>query len=423
LYNDPHLTKLVQEALTANNDIKVAVANLARANAGLDVARDARNPQLSVQGGPSFGRNSAEEKVAAGPLKSAYAYSMAVAVSYQVDLFGEVQRAIESAGADADAAQATVASTRLTVAAQAAQSFIAACSAGRELETARTSIALQEKASELARRQFKAGRANSMDERSSLTLEERLAATLPVFAARQREALFRLAVLTGRPPSEFPSLLGNCKQEPRLASPIPTGDGRALLARRPDVARAEAQLRAATADLGVATAQLYPRIQFGVSGGSVGQAQNFLKEDTLKFSIGPLVSWEMPNRARAQGRIGAAQASIDAAYARFDGAVLTALQEVESALNSYQHDMVRFEKLSAAVETASQSSRDSRRLYSEGRDSFLAVLQADQQLLQIQQDLAAQQTTIANDQIRLFLTLGGGWGKTEDVKPRPAASK
>lgn len=418
LYGDSKLNELVGRALAANTDVRVATANLARAQSGLQVARDARMPQVGVQAGPGFGRSSAEEKVAQGPLDSGYIYSVDASVSYQVDLFGQVRRAIESATANSDAAQAAVAATRMTIAAQTVQSYIAACSAGRELAVARRSIELQRQASQLARRRFEAGRASSLDVTRSLTQEERIGAAIPVFESRRQEQLYRLAVLTGATPSDFPRDLAECAQEPALAQPIPTGNGAELLARRPDVVFAEAQLRAATADLGVATANLYPRVQLGLSGGSVGRAINFLSEDTLKFSIGPLISWQMPNRARAKAQVAAAQASIDAAYARFDGTVLAALKEVESALTIYQRDIERMIRLRAAQENASKSSRDARRLFAEGRDSFFSVLDADQKLVAVEQELAVQQSTLAGDQVQLFLTLGGGWQASAPPNPQ-----
>ena len=303
LYRNTELTNLVEKALSVNTDVRVAIANLARANAGLDVARDAQMPQLGLQAAPAYGRNSAEEKLTKGPLSNQRTYSISASVSYQVDLFGQVSRSIESAAARSDAARAAVAATRMTVAAQTAQSFISACTSGRELSVAQRAIDIQSQATRLAERQHSDGRVSSLDVTRSTTQEEQLRAILPGLEARRQEALYRLAVLTGLPPTDFPRNLAHCVQEPSLAAPIPTGDGRTLLARRPDVARAEAELHAATADLGVATADLYPRISLGVSGGSVGLMNNFLSDDTYKFSIGPLIIGSSPTGAGRRLRL------------------------------------------------------------------------------------------------------------------------
>jgi multidrug efflux system outer membrane protein len=409
LYNSPQLNGLVDRALTANTDLRVAVANLARAQAGLDVSRDARLPQAGFQASGSYARDSAEEQLVAGPLPNERIYSLGASVSYQVDLFGEVRRSIEAAGANVDAARAAQAAIRMTVAAQTVQAFIGACAAGRELEVARRAIDIQLQATRLASRQFSDGRTNSLDVTRSTTQEEQLRSTLPVYASRRKEALYRLAVLTGLPPADFPPNLSDCSQEPSLAQPIPTGDGRALLARRPDVARAEAELRQATANLGVVTADLYPRISLGASGASVGLMKNFNSDDTYKFAIGPLISWQFPNRRRARATIAGAQAQIDAAYARFDGAVLDALREVESGLTTYGDDLQQLSGLQATERSAQRASDDARRLFAAGRSGFLPVLDADRSLLAIQQSVAAQQTRVATDQVQVFLALGGGW--------------
>ena len=409
LYQSSQLNDLVEQSLRANTDIRVAVANLARAQAGLDVSRDARLPQLSFEAAPAYSRDSAEEQLVAGPLPNERTYALGASVSYQVDLFGQVRRSIESASANLDAARAAQAAVRMTVAAQTVQAFIGACAAGRELDVANRAIDIQTQATRLARRQFSGGRTTSLDVTRSTTQEQQLRATLPLYESRRKESLYRLAVLSGLPPDQFPAGLAGCTQEPVLSHPIPTGSGQALLARRPDVARAEAELHAATANLGVATADLYPRISLGASGASIGLMENFLSDDTYKFSIGPLITWQFPNRRRAKGTIAGAQAQMDAAYARFDGTVLNALREVETALTAYGHDLERLAALRATQRSAQKASDDARRLYAAGRSGFLPVLDADRSLLAIEQSVASQQTQVAGDQVDVFLSLGGGW--------------
>src|ERR1700756_884876 len=117
------------------------------------------------------------------------------------------------------------------------------------------------------------------------------------------------------------------EQEPQLKHPIPIGDGAALLRRRPDIRRSEFELHSATARIGIATADLYPKITLGASSGSVGLNKNFLHADPLKFSLGPLISWQFPDRSRIQARIRAADAEQQIAFAHFDGTVLNALKE------------------------------------------------------------------------------------------------
>src|SRR5690606_6165125 len=155
-----------------------------------------------------------------------------------------------------------------------------------------------------------------------------------------------LAVLTGGPPSEFPADLASCAVPLQLDSPIPVGDGAALLARRPDVRAAERRLAAATARIGVATAELYPSISIGGSIGSTAGALGDLASGAARrYSLGPLISWSFPNVAVARSRIAQAEASAEGALAEFDGTWLTALQETESALTNYSRGLDRSEAL------------------------------------------------------------------------------
>ena len=174
-------------------------------------------------------------------------------------------------------------------------------------------------------------------------------------------------------------------------------------------AATEEELKAATAGIGVATASLYPHISLGVSGGSVGLAENFLRNDTFKFSIGPLISWEFPNRSHAKTRIKGAEAETEAAYARFDGSVLNALREVETALTVYAHDLDRNRELRHAEAETDRVEQDTEKLFKGGKANIITKLEARKALLQISLDRAESDAKVLEDQVQLFHALGGGW--------------
>jgi len=201
-----------------------------------------------------------------------------------------------------------------------------------------------------------------------------------------------------------------------LARPIPVGDGAGLLRRRPDIRRSEFELHSATARIGVATAELYPKIILGASIGSVGLNKNFLDADTLKLSLGPLISWQFPDRSRIQARVRAADADQQIAFARFDGAVLNALKEVESALETYARDLERRALLEAARQKASRAAEETQQLFALGRQGYLPVLDATRTLTVVEQSVAAAESKLATDQVNVFLALGGGWD--ENARPR-----
>ena len=410
LYDDPVLDGLIADALRANTDLRVAAANIARAQASLDLTEDGRKVQTALTGTVADAQRSAEEELLPGaPLPSKLVYAGGASISYQVDFAGQVRRAIEAANADVAATRAAYDVARVTVVSDTTRAYLAACSAGREIGVANRVLALQKRQTALSDRLQKFGRGISIDVTRSQAQEAQVRATLPGLIAARQVALFRLATLTGRPPAEFDRTVATCVQEPRLKRPIPVGDGAALLRRRPDIRRAEAELHAATARIGVVTADLYPRITLGASVGSVGLLRNLGGSDTYKFSLGPLINWEFPNRGRVKARIAGAQAEADADYARFDGVVLTALREAESTMTVYARDLDRLAALRDARDRAARATADAQKLFRYGRTGFLPVLDAERTQIGAEQTLAAATSRIADDQAQLFLALGGGW--------------
>lgn len=410
LYQDPALDRLVADALAANTDLRVAAANIEAARAGATLARDGRHAQFGVQAAPGYAQRSAEEELLPGaPLPSAFVYSAGASVSYQVDLVGQIRRAIEAADADLAATQAAYDTVRVTVVAGTVGAYVDACAASREVAVAQEALALQARSTELTQRLRRAGRGISLDVTRSRAQEAQVRATLPGLIAAKQVALFRLATMTGRAPAEFDQSAIACTAEPHLTRPLPIGDGAALIRRRPDIRRAELELHAATARIGVAKGDLYPKITLGASAGSVGLARSALGADTFKFSFGPLISWQIPNPGRVRARIAGAQAAADAEVARFDGVVLGALRETESALTVYARDLDRATALRDAKTQAAQAAKDAETLYRAGRTGFLPVLDAQRTLIASEQALAATESRIAADQVALFLALGGGW--------------
>ncbi|MFL6786797.1 MAG: TolC family protein, partial [Sphingomicrobium sp.] len=193
----------------------------------------------------------------------------------------------------------------------------------------------------------------------------------------------------------------------RLERPIPIGDGAALLARRPDVRAADRRLAAATARIGVATADLYPRITLGASVGSSG-AGNVFGANPLTWLVGPLISWTA-NRSAARARVVEARADTQAALAAFEGTVLQALEETETALSAYQQALNRRDALRAARDQAEMAAQITRARQREGQISSLELLDAERTAAEAEAALAEADASIVNSQVDLFRALGGGW--------------
>lgn len=410
LFDAPVLDRLIDEALAANTDLRVAAANLEQARAALREVRSARLPSTTLSAGGNYTRTPGATSGVNGPLYEGEIYDGGLDISYQVDLFGRIRRGIEAGRADLGAVQGSYDLARISVVAETARAYAAACSAGRQLAVARESARVQEETFDLTRRLEEGGRGTALDtSRAAALLEQTRAATYR-FEASRRAALFGLAVLTGRPPSEFPADVAICDDPPLIASSLPVGDGAGLLARRPDVRAAERRLAAATARIGVATADLYPNISLGGSiGSTAGTVDDLGSKSGFRFSIGPLISWSFPNISAARARLAQAQAASKSALAAFDGVWLNALRESETALTRYSAERERLEGLTRARDQSAEAARIARLRYQNGAESFQIVLDAERSLAQTEAALAEARATLADAAIALFLALGGGW--------------
>jgi NodT family efflux transporter outer membrane factor (OMF) lipoprotein len=409
LFNEPVVDRLVGDALAANTDLRVAAANLRQARAVLRETRAARLPSTDVSASAGYARQSATTTGVPGGVESDY-YELGLDVGYQVDLFGRIARATEAGRADLEASQATYDLTRVTVVAETVRAFADACSAGRQLAVARETLRVQEETFDLTRRLEQGGRTTGLDTSRAAALLEQTRADVPSFEAAQKAALFRLAVLTGRPPAEFPAEVAGCTTPPTVRSAIPVGNGATLLARRADVRAAERRLAAATARIGVATAELYPNIAIGGSIGSSATSPGDLFSDSgFRFSLGPLLSWSFPNTSVARARIAQAEAAADAALAQFDGTWLTALRDTETALTRYVAEGTRVATLRRARAQSQEAARIARIRYRAGAESFQIVLDAERSLAGSEALLAQAEAGFSDATVTLFLALGGGW--------------
>ncbi|MCZ2497244.1 efflux transporter outer membrane subunit [Xylophilus sp. Kf1] len=410
LYRDPMLDTLVRRALEHNTDLRQAVANLEREQAVDEEVRGARYPTATVSGGPAFGHKSGLDLLRPGYQPPATVnYGVSAGLSYRLDLFGQIRRAIEAAEAGTASAQAAVDLVKVNVAAGTAHAYADVCSSGLRLQSASTSLRLQQEAVDLSDRLQQAGRVGAIDAARARGQLEQLRASLPPLQALRQSALFRLSTLTGAPPREFPPEVADCATPPRVAGAIPVGDGAALLRRRPDVRQAERAIAAATARIGVATGDLYPKVSLGISAVSAGKLKDFGGSDTVNYSLGPLISWTIPNTGAARARIRQAEAGTRAALARFDGVVLTALRETETTLTVYARELDRRAALRAARDQSAIVAGQARQLYVNGRTGSLDALDAQRALAGSEAALAASDAQLASDQIDLFMALGGGW--------------
>lgn len=408
LYDDERLDRLITKALAANTNIRAASANLRRALALLHEVESENLPQGSAGASVARAQLSGESFLQQAQPPVFNLGDLGLGASYLIDFFGKLARADEAALAGAQASAATLDMVRVAVAAQTVRAYVQGCAATHALHAAGQQLAVQQRTLDATRRLLAAGRAEPAEVARERARTEALRATLPPLQAARSAARYRLALLLGQAPASLPDADVACDAEPALRAPLPVGDGAALLRRRPDVRQAERELAAATARIGVATADLYPSIRIGASAGLTGVLSHLGSGPTARWSLGPLVSWSWPTNG-VRHRIHGLEAAADAALARFDGVVLRALQETETALSAYSRERERHAALHAASEHATQVAQQQRRLWQAGRIPCLARLDAERDLAAAQAALAASAGEVAARQVDVFLALGGGW--------------
>jgi NodT family efflux transporter outer membrane factor (OMF) lipoprotein len=382
---------------------------LRQVRASLLEARGSRLPETSITGSAVESRQAVPTPQGPVAFETAF-YRLGLDASYEIDLYGRVTRLVQAARADYEAEVAAKDTVRISVAAETARAYADACSAGAQAAVAERSLTLQTDSFALTEKRVAAGRDAPLDLARARALLETTRATLPGFEAARTGALGRLAVLTGRQPGDVDARAAACVAPPQLKEPIPTGDGAALLQRRPDVRQAERALAAATARIGVAMADYFPRISLGGSVSGQGVTPDAVVSNRgFAFSLGPAISWSFPNIAATRARVISARAGSEAALATFEGTILGALEETRTALANYGAALERNASLRRARDESARAAKLVRLRYGAGAEGFLGVLDAERTLATADAQLAESEAALSTQQIAVFKALGGGW--------------
>jgi NodT family efflux transporter outer membrane factor (OMF) lipoprotein len=330
-----------------------------------------------------------------------------------------VRRSVEASRADAQAAVAARDSVKITVVAETARAYAQLCALGEQLGVARHSLDVVSREAEITLQRHDAGAGSEFDVVRAQGVIAQTRAAIPPLEGQRRAALFQLTALLGRTPSQGPAEVEACVTPPHLAALIPVGDGAALLRRRPDVRLADRRLAAATARIGVATADLYPRISLtGFYGGAATDVAGLTQNRGLTWGVGPSIKWSFPNQAGPRARVRQAKAGAAAAMAAFDSTVLQALKETEQALAGYSSELDHREALADAQDKARRALDMAHGQFLAGSVSTLDLLTSEQALVAADAAVAASDAALVQDQIAVFKTLGGGW-----AGPPPATTR
>jgi len=414
-FKDPELDKLIAEAVSANRDLDSALARVNQARAVRQEAFLDLFPTVTAEG--DYARTRIPTSTFAGNafqasrrhISNEY-YAGGFDAFWELDLFGRVRRGVEAKDAESAASVAELRDGVRIVISEVARNYFILRGTQEQIEVAKENAKTQEQVVKIAQALFKGGQSTEFDVvRAKAQLSNTLAA-VPSLEARAQGALYRLAVLCGKQPSQIDLELSKKKALPVYAGPITIGDPAGLLKRRPDIRAAEARLAAATAGIGVATGDLFPKVVFS---GSIGyQAPTVSQMSSGSndfFRILPSISWPAFNLGRVFANIDQAKAIRDGALAQYEQSVLTALEDTESALAQFSAARQRRDLLSDSVKNSTRAVQIARTQYENGLVDLLPVLDAQRVGLTTQLELAQSQTELLTSLVSLFKALGGGW--------------
>jgi multidrug efflux system outer membrane protein len=423
-FEDPLLSALVEDALRANHDLRIGLARLDQARALSRQSRFDLFPTVTAEAGASESRASAGQAPGVPRAdRDTQSRDAAALLSWELDLFGRVRRGVQAQRADSDAVGADLAALQVSVVAELAQTYFDLRGRQAQLAVARGNAQNQRSSSELVATWLEAGRGTELDTARAQAQLESTLSSIPALEAEVAALMHRLAVLTGRTPEALVAHLETAQPLPVLLDPIAAGAPADLLRRRPDIAAAEHRLEAATARIGVATADLFPRFTLGgligsqaVSGGDLFERDS----ETRLVALG--IDWSFLDIGRVRARLAAAEAGADEHLARYQQTVLRALEETETALARYQHARTERVHLEAAAAASARGAELARLRFEGGLVDFLQVLDAERARLESEDRLAQSQARTATALVAVYRAMAGGWPETLPEREHIAAA-
>jgi multidrug efflux system outer membrane protein len=425
--NDPELDGLMEQAMAANLDLRLAAARVREARARRAFTGAGRYPDVNV--GASYSRERASKN--AWPYNAfdvpgfpweADLYQAGFDASWELDLFGGVRRRVEAANADLEAIAEEGRSVLVTVLAEVARNYVELRGLQQQLEIAERNLAAQRQTLELTTEQARKGVARQLDVSRATAQVSATEAGLPRLRNLQWQAMHRLAVLTGQQPGALVQTLSQAGPIPVPPAQVSTGVPADLLRRRPDIRRVERDLAAAAARVGVAKADLYPR--FSLTGSfslQSSEAGELVNGDSQSFGFGPAIRWPIFDAGALRATVKVRDAQQEQALVRYEQTVLQALEETHDALSAFVTEQDRRKSLQEAVKANEEAAELAEGLYRQGLTDFTSVLDAQRQLYQSQEGLLQSETAITTSLIALYKALGGGWEIGDP--PQPAEPK
>lgn len=433
-FHDPVLTGLIDRAARANLDVRTATARVAQARAQRGVSTAAEYPQIngnssatrqrlsrngaaSVFGGGApgaaangLGGSQGGAIPSRGGIPAFDLFQGGLDASWELDLWGRVRRSIESADAQLMASEEARRAALISTTAEVARSYLALRNTQAQLAIARANLATARESAGLTDARSRGGLATDLDVATARSQQENTAAALPLLEQQEAQGVNAIGLLLALPPAALAAELLPPRPVPPVPPTVPVGLPSELARRRPDIRQAEAQLHAATADIGVAEADFYPRITLT---GSVSlqssQIKTLFNVASGAYAFGPSLTIPIFDGARIRRTVELRQAQQQEAAIQYQRVVLQAFTEVDNALVAYAAEQRRRVSLQAQATQARRALGLAQSRYRQGVSDFLEVLTAQRTVLAAEQQLADSQATVSENLVALYKALGGGW--------------
>ncbi|WP_417780849.1 efflux transporter outer membrane subunit [Stutzerimonas xanthomarina] len=406
-FDDPTLDALVGEALAENRELRIAFARLRAARAIRDDDANDRFPTVTTGATAEYGE--AQQPGFSEERSNIERYDLGLDMAWELDLFGRVQRRIEASEAQSDAAEAELYQTQVSLIAELVDAYGQLRGAQLRERIARENLENQRNSHLLTEQLRDAGVGSELD---VLRADARLAATeasLPQLQAQQTRATNRIATLLGQRADKL-SVDLSARELPAIAKALPIGDPTELLRRRPDILAAERQLAAATANVGVATADLFPRVSLsGFLGYIAGRGSQIGSSAAQAWGVAPSITWAAFDMGSVRARLRGAKADAEGALASYEQQVLLALEETENAFSDYARAQERLLALLRQSGASRAAAEQAAIRYREGTVDFLVLLDAERERLAAEDAQAQAEVEVYRGVVGLYKALGGGW--------------
>jgi NodT family efflux transporter outer membrane factor (OMF) lipoprotein len=409
IFRNPQLDNLVQQALTANADLKIADARVNEVRALRRVANSARYPSVDQTTVIAGRRSVIQTPNSTGAVEGGL-FQIGFDATWELDFFGGVRNSVKAATAEVQAAEESRRDVMVTLVAEVARNYISLRGYQRQLEVTRSNIDTQRDTRDLTAVRAKAGLATELDVSRAEAQLASTEAVVPELEALIATSAHRLGVLLGTTPGALLADLQTNEPIPATPTEVPVGLPAELLRRRPDVRRAEAEIVAETARLGVARSELYPKFELSGLLGRTASSPGGLTLGLGNFFFGG-VGIRLPifNKGRIRSNIKAQDARLDQAILLYEDTIRRSLEDVENSLTSYEREREQRAKLQQAVSSNRRSVELAKELYTAGLSDFLSVLEAEEELYKNEDELAGSEANVSTNLVALYKALGGGW--------------